>query len=433
MRHICRVCFYLLYLLFTYYLIYLLFCKVKMERSWDIVVWTEENAIDYVPTSWANNTKTMYKYPLGKNSLKIKKLLDSGKPLNDENFHWLEAVCKAESVKDLQMAKDMCDRGQDTSNFELTESENGRKHRKPKRNSRILKCLSDSNSSEDSLPLPRGQNLIRKTFSSQPVICNKQTFNANNIPTNNSSQQMSSSVSRNSCTAVSRNCQPISRTSTPISINFEPDDVSSHTQTLTINDVNLMPTSSKVQQISTDLTPILEELTEIKYHMRETKAVLSRMEHFLNSSSNNPTNVTIPQTLNAILDLLPCETKEQLEKVDSLIHESRYMKELVNYLYLAGGDNPHKSAYLAMQKLFARQLAVYYSGQGKKKKIPFCNMKLYEAVFGAIRRRHPNVTDEGIKKSVSLFLATAKSRLTSKKNNGVVVDEMDLPDETDQF
>lgn len=64
--------------------------------------------------------------------------------------------------------------------------------------------------------------------------------------------------------------------------------------------------------------------------MRETKAVLSRMEHFLNSSSNNPTNVTIPQTLNAILDLLPCETKEQLEKVDSLIHESRYMKELVS-------------------------------------------------------------------------------------------------------
>ncbi|XP_074034654.1 uncharacterized protein isoform X2 [Leptinotarsa decemlineata] len=88
----------------------------------------------------------------------------------------------------------------------------------------------------------------------------------------------------------------------------------------------------------------------------------------------------------------------------------------MSFLYLAGGSNSHKSVYMAMQKIFAKNLAIFYSGQGKKKRIPFCSMKIYEAVVSAVRKRHNNVIDESIKKSVSLFLATAKSRLLNKQN-----------------
>ncbi|XP_074035575.1 uncharacterized protein [Leptinotarsa decemlineata] len=75
-----------------------------------------------------------------------------------------------------------------------------------------------------------------------------------------------------------------------------------------------------------------------------------------------------------------------------------------------------KCIYMAMQKIFAKNLALFYGGRGKKKKIPFCSVKIYEAVVSAVRKRHNNVTDESIKKSVSLFLATAKSILLNKQN-----------------
>lgn len=86
--------------------------------------------------------------------------------LEDGQFEWLDATCKAQSIKDLEMAKELCERGNYTSNFEITEPECNSSGTKKKRK-RIRPTFNESNSSsDDNAPLARGQNLIRKDFSS---------------------------------------------------------------------------------------------------------------------------------------------------------------------------------------------------------------------------------------------------------------------------
>lgn len=54
----------------------------------------------------------------------------------------------------------------------------------------------------------------------------------------------------------------------------------------------------------------------------------------------------------------------------------------MQFLHLIGGDTLQKVVYNQMNKLFTNVLAVKYSGQGKKHKLPFNRLNLYRVVVG---------------------------------------------------
>jgi hypothetical protein len=65
-----------------------------------------------------------------------------------------------------------------------------------------------------------------------------------------------------------------------------------------------------------------------------------------------------------------------------LLHKSSETVSEVNMFYLLGGDDPQKTVYLIMKKIFDKNLATSYSGQGKKHKHSFLDLKfLYNSVF----------------------------------------------------
>lgn len=72
--------------------------------------------------------------------------------------------------------------------------------------------------------------------------------------------------------------------------------------------------------------------------MTENRAILSRIEHFMNSTirNNNSTEDvhTASEITNNFLGKLPCQTKEQLEEVEYIITDPKCMKELVSTLIL---------------------------------------------------------------------------------------------------
>lgn len=107
----------------------------------------------------------------------------------------------------------------------------------------------------------------------------------------------------------------------------------------------------------------------------------------------------------------------------------------VQLLSLLGGDTVQRIVYLQMNKMLTNEVATKYSGQGKKKKLPFIKLKIYDAVLGTVRvfnachifdsnyfsivatrNRCPEATEEEIKKKIGLFLATASSRLKQVSN-----------------
>ncbi|CAG9764342.1 unnamed protein product [Ceutorhynchus assimilis] len=155
------------------------------------------------------------------------------------------------------------------------------------------------------------------------------------------------------------------------------------------------------------------EILEIKYEVQETKKILERVETLL----ANKAIANIPnENVNKYMEKIPCKTKTDVDRLDSEIRVNDNFKYLVKILYLLGGSSPRKSVYLMMGKILDKPLALEYSGQGKKKKIPFCKLKLFEAIIAAVRKRHSSASEDTIKKSVALFLASAKSRLPKNEN-----------------
>lgn len=92
-------------------------------RAWDIVIWEKENAVGYVPSSWAvDETNTTYLWPKVPRQ-KLQKLIDNcDDPDASINYMECKATYKA-TVTNLALAKRKTNMLMYTSNFDDTESE----------------------------------------------------------------------------------------------------------------------------------------------------------------------------------------------------------------------------------------------------------------------------------------------------------------------
>ena len=107
---------------------------------WDLIIWYD-NTVDFVPSKWANADCTEYKYPEGIPDHKIRKLIYECTNI-DNNFTWCRARLKKKSIKDLNKARELCSKAENTSNIESDSDESpqspnennmNRKRKKPKR------------------------------------------------------------------------------------------------------------------------------------------------------------------------------------------------------------------------------------------------------------------------------------------------------------
>ena len=100
-------------------------------------MWNEENAIDFVPSSWANENKTLYKYPQCTET-KMRQLIYECKNIT-ENFSWFKATLKKGNIQKLEIAKKLCEKGKFSSNIDTSSDsdiETGGEKEKRKKNRR---------------------------------------------------------------------------------------------------------------------------------------------------------------------------------------------------------------------------------------------------------------------------------------------------------
>lgn len=97
--------------------------KLSCSPSWDIVVYTGENSVTYVPSSWAiNSSKTKYLWPKIKSMSRIKKMQDECiAPCASLVYDECEAVCKA-TVFSLERAQSIAEALIYTSNLSSDEN-----------------------------------------------------------------------------------------------------------------------------------------------------------------------------------------------------------------------------------------------------------------------------------------------------------------------
>lgn len=91
--------------------------------SWDVVFWYNEDATDFVPSSWANASKTMYKFPMGPRMTETRKrkMIYTCASLEEGEYTWFNATCKKSGITDIAKAKMLCELSKATSNLESAE------------------------------------------------------------------------------------------------------------------------------------------------------------------------------------------------------------------------------------------------------------------------------------------------------------------------
>lgn len=93
-----------------------------MTKSWDIIFWTTQKAVNYVPSSWSNQDLTAYKWPVRTSrpgQISIKELIDNCEDLA-KDFKYFPAVFK-KRVANLEDAEKYTAKGEKESDLDTDE------------------------------------------------------------------------------------------------------------------------------------------------------------------------------------------------------------------------------------------------------------------------------------------------------------------------
>ncbi|KYB24654.1 hypothetical protein TcasGA2_TC031713 [Tribolium castaneum] len=323
--------------------------------SWDIIVWTSENAIDFVPSIWKNEDGTAYKYSCGMSDHTKRQFIYECKDLT-KNYIWCNAKIKKTQISILKKAKNLCRKGEE--NLESSdEDEDNCTVRKRKPNKRFIE---DSSSNDADLPSKKTVTEIMKIF---PLHKEKKF----QVPCSNKIAPRP--ISQSSVFNDSRSTLTMTSTSTMVSPN-----IIDHT-----NDIR------SEESMGAD-----KRFTKILYFMEEVNKKLNNLENIVLGQASCGTS-TFNNNNNSVNPF-------------SLPNDIKLFNELVHGLFLLGGEDSHKAVFAMLNKLITKDLALKYSGCGKKKKLAFFSLKsIFDAISAALRKRFPSVLDIDIKKSIGVF------------------------------
>ncbi|KAJ3640341.1 hypothetical protein Zmor_003646 [Zophobas morio] len=194
----------------------------------------------------------------------------------------------------------------------------------------------------------------------------------------------------------------------------ESDDTDKESEQIHLSSASTLTMSSdSATSFSTHfMNIVLKNQAAMNYDLKVIKTLL---ESFKNISEYKHVNV---EEESIFLNKLPCSTINDLEEIElEIAGDKNKFDELVAVLYLTGREQVQKTVYAILKKLLMNQVAVKFSGQGRKSKMPFNELTVNKAVICATRKRHKNATDTEIKKTVGLYLAQAKARMNLHRTN----------------
>ncbi|XP_030764845.1 uncharacterized protein LOC115889070 [Sitophilus oryzae] len=407
--------------------------------SWDLVFWANKEAVDYIPSSWALDEVT-YKWPLGVSQEVRQGLIDTCDPLKNIKYRTSRGIARKKGITDLQNAKTLCERALYTSSVDTTTD------------AETPQNLDNDSSDDQNVEPPEKTvrfSIFRKSRETPPAftppIATKSLGSENTTDSPKSQNTGLSKLSYNSVNSQRNSSDdddlPLKELVVPsTSSNFHvtaegPDDFTpSKRKSLFQENLNIKkykvrcmaesPSVLNNGQRELDTSPfepsvaltvserlMLKEIKKLNWEIQDMKKTVNKIQDLL--LTNNMINI---ESSSEEPFQLPIKNQALLESIEQHLEDEKNIELLAQRLYLCGGDNTHKSVFLLMKKLFSRDLAMLYSGSGKKGKLSFQKLSCYKAVIKAVRKRFPGATDADINKSISLYLAGAADREGGRKN-----------------
>ncbi|KAK4885632.1 hypothetical protein RN001_001903 [Aquatica leii] len=319
-----------------------------MAQSWDLIIWTNENSPDVVPSSWAiNEDRSLYVWPVNVKKSKILSMISNCiPPSSKHNYEELPAKHK-KTITSLQRAEKYLKRLEVTSSVETE----------------------------------------------------------NNDEENNAVCTTAGIIQHCSQRQVARNALHHQDT----------DEVLSNPQLQTPSDPQHRDTNEKICQIENQLKKLYEFMVGLELHVIEIKNDIKTMKNFIDRS----TPILQDYPANEKWNLpLPITSLNEFEEGENLL--PNLQTDLVKMLSLVGGNTFRHTISNMIKKLLSRDVALRFSGTGKKGKKNFSDSKYFPVLTEAARKINPLATDQEIKKLVGLILAGAgdwNGNYSRKKTN----------------
>ncbi|KAJ8945494.1 hypothetical protein NQ318_002539 [Aromia moschata] len=277
--------------------------------SWDIVFFLRDNTSEYVPTSWAVDTKKdVYLWPKKLSETQIKKLRDncSEPSLNIEYEEW-DGICKA-TVFTLKHAQNLAEKAEYISNLSVDETDV---------EGLVIDDKDNNNTVDDEEDEVSGDNVESVGHKLKNKTGRNYNYSTNRVTTPSGFKGYSSSQ---------RNLI-YSFTKTPKS---SKSLINGPTKTTTSDSTN---EGLADNNISRDIKKITKALAGIKYDITDMKNNISHIKIKLDMLENKSKSFKSTSDFK-----LPLTTPQQLLELENKIENATDLEDLVNILSHVGGD-----------------------------------------------------------------------------------------------
>ncbi|KAF5297564.1 hypothetical protein FQR65_LT09995 [Abscondita terminalis] len=173
-------------------------------------------------------------------------------------------------------------------------------------------------------------------------------------------------------------------------------------------DENLQGVRSLTSRVLDNMYRLCEKL---KFQMDSLEKKVDLILNYFNkqpphnvASSNN----SIKQE---ILALIPIQSLNNFIIFNEILEKDEYKNSFINILYMIGGENLRKCIRLQLRQTLTDDVALKFSGLGKKGKLSFCTTNIYNAILEATQKRFSTSTIVEIRQYISTYLAASKDRI----------------------
>ncbi|XP_067208411.1 homeobox-like protein HDP1 [Linepithema humile] len=394
-----------------------------MTKTWTIVIFTDEDTVEAVPSTWIIDNKCYWP------SFTFEKLTAAIKNHEKPNTCWPSypiRIIRNGTFANFSKATEKCSKAQ---NFSDVHSDVSSWSPSTKKRKVIRKTYgsafeennsssSDDNNNYNNLSKSNNKNLSK--LPSPPHLTNevsiktmkKKSTDKTNIDNINTSPSTSKELSRNLSTLYDLK---------------DKEDLNGTDQSFTGECKCLV----HLKHCEKYFKEIIRQQNILKANMWQYTDALQELTTSINHLvTNNKVNQVQETTSFLTIFYFPVQTEEDLTRVDGYLNTEKNFNAAMNELSKIGGSSIYNFIQRALQMLITNNLAATYSWLGRRAKKIFNKLKLADLIIGSAKKSISNATNKDCEEAIKKWLRRAKERSNNNKiNHGENIEENLVRDE----
>ncbi|GAB1864035.1 hypothetical protein CAJAP_05114 [Camponotus japonicus] len=339
-----------------------------MAKTWTIVIFTDENTVEVVPTNWIQNNKCYWP------SLTSDKMISTIKNHDAPNDSWPSypiRLVRNGTFANYSIAQEKCRKAEYSSDINSDRSLENKK--------RVMtKKTYGSSFEEDSLLSSDDNNNLPTKLPTPPRLTNDTSTSIKTKPkkkseATNSLDKLRNEKQMNLSQSIEKYFKEIIRQQN-------------------ILKASMWQYTDSLQELTTSINRILTN-NKVTHQVEEEASFFTMFD-------------------------FPLKNEEDLIRVDEYLNEEKNFNVAMNELSKIGGNSIYNFTQRALNMLITNDLAATYSWLGRRAKKTFNKLKLADLIIGSVKRSILNSTNKECEEAIQKWLRRAKERSNNNKKRG---------------